>query len=503
LCKPIEDVRIKTMKRLAILIILALLPLQQSSAAEPELLGVIPSVVDGNTQVATFELTLPTTVILNSNTKVEWGNSQPAFTNEVGDEYVPQTGIWASSPPITVKISPIGRRATFNVSSALAVTASFTFFAKIDNKYYSTTKSIRFQKSTNIDVYRIDLPPLPKGFSIEVDNPDPGLDEQTVIRARAIWTEAKKLDIGFNWLTYNGSVVERLGSNSPANGEWRQIPVTVDAYSRTGFVLGVAWSFATSSDPWASTLIFQRKIPLTIPFKAKPKAEKDFSWSFTDGKSGPVSVYNFTQGGIAAGNIAVTAVIDWANIDKNVECIEAKWLLQFQVGTKWVLDGDDTDYSEMNYGLVCRRPTVTKLSDSLIVSSRDKSGNWLKGSRNYRIWSEFQQKSVANFKVLYTPDLYASSVKVSFPDIVQYGKTYTVTATVTPKYNGTCTFYTYYLGDIPVGKSKIINGKASFTFRILWPRSTNANDTTRSIMARCAGGKYSSSGGKLFLGTGN
>ena len=324
-----------------------------------------------------------------------------------------------------MQISPLGWRAKFHVSSALAVTATITFFVKIDNKNHSTNKCIRFQKYTNVDVYRIDLPLLPKGFSVEIDNPDPGLDEQTVIRARAVWTEAKKLDIGFNWLTHNGSVVERLGSNSPANGEWRQIPVTVGAYSRTGFVLGVAWSFATSSEPWASTLIFQRKIPVTIPFKAKPKAEKEFSWSFTDGKSGLVSVYNFTQGGIETGNIAITTVIDCANVDKNIEYIEAKWSLKYQVENKCVLDDDDPDYSEMNYRSMRRRPAVTKLSDSLIVSSWDKRGNWLNDSRNHRIWSVFQQKLVANFKVLYKRDLHASSVKVSFPDIVQYRKTYT------------------------------------------------------------------------------
>ena len=87
-----------------------------------------PSVVDGKTQYAKGEFSLPNSVVLKSNSKVTWSYSPLSFTNEYGD--VSQSIGFQS--PFNIKIESIGRRAIVTFSSAIAVQVKITIIAEVD-----------------------------------------------------------------------------------------------------------------------------------------------------------------------------------------------------------------------------------------------------------------------------------------------------------------------------------------------------------------------------------
>lgn len=200
------------------------------------------------------------------------------------------------------------------------------------------------------------------------------------------------------------------------------------------------------------------------------------------------------------------AKIDWSKIDSSIRCVQANWSLQYLQGTKWITQ-EPFDFERARFGEVCRDWATQEIQGDLHLDEYNNNGKYtgvlVKGTRVYRIWSEYLNKAVGNFKVTFIADKSVLvNVKVDFPAIVQFGKFYTVKAIVTPKFSGTCTFATYFMGDVPVGSAPIKNGVASLTFKVLWPKTYSLNEQTKSISASCSGGKYSGTGGKLFLGAG-
>jgi hypothetical protein len=172
------------------------------------------------------------------------------------------------------------------------------------------------------------------------------------------------------------------------------------------------------------------------------------------------------------------------------------------VGNKWVPQ-DTFDFESAIYGDICRNWESGPIKGDLHIDAYANGGAFVKGTRSYRIWSEYLNKAVGSFKINFVPDKSIQvNVKIGFPAIVQFGKFYTATATVSPKFVGTCNFSTYFMGDIPVGSAPIKNGVATLRFKVLWPKTYNVNDQTKSISAKCNGGKYSGTGGKLFIGAG-
>ena len=226
-----------------------------------------PSVVDGKTQYAKGEFSLPNSVVLKSNSKVTWSYSPLSFTNEYGD--VSQSIGFQS--PFNIKIESIGRRAIVTFSSAIAVQVKITIIAEVDGKTYSIERKVEFKVSSSNDIYRLELPKLPAGFKIEIENPNVGLDLNTVIRARFTFEgkfTARNLKI--NRIDKNGGYVETEPSRALGNGEWTSFEVSAESFGRYGFGLVASWQVIVgpaSSNANAETVVaFFRKIPVNINF---------------------------------------------------------------------------------------------------------------------------------------------------------------------------------------------------------------------------------------------
>ena len=213
-----------------------------------------PSVVDGKTQYAKGEFSLPNSVVLKSNSKVTWSYSPLSFTNEYGD--VSQSIGFQS--PFNIKIESIGRRAIVTFSSAIAVQVKITIIAEVDGKTYSIERKVEFKVSSSNDIYRLELPKLPAGFKIEIENPNVGLDLNTVIRARFTFEgkfTARNLKI--NRIDKNGGYVETEPSRALGNGEWTSFEVSAESFGRYGFGLVASWQVIVgpeSFNPNAETL---------------------------------------------------------------------------------------------------------------------------------------------------------------------------------------------------------------------------------------------------------
>ena len=464
--------------------------------------GKLPLVVDGNTSIPTFELALPPSVTLSSNSVVKWSNTEPTFVNEVGDTYSPNKDMYGSTSPFSIKITNLGRRANIQWGSGLSVKATSVFSATVDGKTYNLPVVVDFQKSTSPNVYRKELPKLPDNFKIEIENPNPGSDAQTLLRARFIWSgNWPHIAAQLGWADKSRFLVEPLRNKSMNNGEWTQFNVSVDRYNQKGFQLFATWQIEVNDSIGGVGISFSRFIPVNIDFKAKPTPIKEFTWSVNGETDGPKPSWTFKEY-YSSSTINFTANIDWSKIDSSITCVKANWSLQYLVGNKWVAQ-DTFDFESAIYGDICRNWESGPIKGDLHIDAYANGGAFVKGTRSYRIWSEYLNKAVGSFKINFIPDKSIQvNVKIGFPAIVQFGKFYTATATVSPKFVGTCNFSTYFMGDIPVGSAPIKNGVATLRFKVLWPKTYNVNDQTKSISAKCNGGKYSGTGGKLFIGAG-
>jgi len=256
--------------RIFLLALFLLLTAQQFPALAVDTLVAttdFPSTIDGNTAFAKGEFSLPSSVILSSNSVVKWSFIEPSFSNEQGDAYVPQGGIWASPSPFSIKIEPLGRRSIVNFYSVIAVKTKVTIVAQVDSKSFSITREIDFKSSTSGSVNRVELPKLPSGFKVELENPDPGADLQTIIRSRVVFDGPWATNnFALVWIDKNGQAVETGGSTAAVNnGQWKQFKVSADDYRRYGFTLNVAWSLPIPSS--TASAIFQRQVPVNINFK--------------------------------------------------------------------------------------------------------------------------------------------------------------------------------------------------------------------------------------------
>jgi hypothetical protein len=236
-------------------------------------------IVDGTTASTSTEVALPSSVILSTNSVVEWGFTGLSLTNELGDSYLPESGIWSRVDPFTIKVEKLGRRAQFTFSSAIAVTAKITLFAIVNNASYISTKSVTFLPATPNGAYRYELGQLPKDFKIEIDNPDPGSDLITFIRARITGTG--------NWPTQNFTLSVANYSDSGKQvtpGVWASWEVSVEEYNLNGFTIQAAWRVPAGPQRGNSTQniepIFTRKIPVTINFSDFPMTADNTTISF-------------------------------------------------------------------------------------------------------------------------------------------------------------------------------------------------------------------------------
>lgn len=238
-------------------------------------------------------------------------------------------------------------------------------------------------------------------------------------------------------------------------------------------------------------------------------AFSSFKWNMQNETSGPVEKYVFLESSKQLGTLEFTTSYDWTRLKKAGydgvgTCYSSQLQLQFQSASGWMIEKELSRFRPTHWYGPCLEPDDTReLSGDLSIYPLGLDDKWLNETRNYRIWDVQQSEEMANFTVTFVPDPNAKpfvqpKVAVAFPSIVEYGKSYTVVATVTPKFNGVCRFYLYYMGDIPVGNSKIVNGKATLKFRVLWPKNSSPR---KSIKAVCSNSKYNVTGGTLFIGT--
>ena len=274
------------MRRLnfSIVIIVFLGILNQVSAVANDTLIVskdFPSVVDGTTQDVKGEFALPSSVILKSNSKVEWSYSEPSFNNEFND--ASQSTKSGYNEPFDIEIESIGRRAIVTIVCAIAVEIKIKIIAKVDGKSYFIERKIDFKVSSSKDVYRVELPKLPTGFKVEVENPDVGADLKTIIRTRIAF-EGKSSARNFSVVRIdkNGSTVNNGQSYVLGNNEWVSFDVSADSYSRYGFILRFSWQVLvgpeSSNSTFETRISSQRILPVNINFNLKIPANS-YAWN--------------------------------------------------------------------------------------------------------------------------------------------------------------------------------------------------------------------------------
>ena len=282
-----------------------------------------PAIAESNVSRVTAEFSLPLNVVLGSKSKVVWGYKEPTFKNEFGDEYTPESGIFKWMSAFEIQMEAVGRKAKFTVYSALAVEAQIQVFATVDGKTYQSTSSVRFLQAKSEAASRDNLPRLPQDFKIEIENPNPGLDLQTVVRARVTGTG--------EWPTRDFYLYNSVanGGKDVSPNEWASWEISAEKYKEKGMYIQASWRVPVGIQYSNSTMnlapIFSRRIPVIVDFPAIPISEDnttiDFQCSYIKSKSNfncTVGMKTSATGGLPAAIIVQTRVDGkpWGNKKK-------------------------------------------------------------------------------------------------------------------------------------------------------------------------------------------
>ena len=465
-----------------------------AKAANPELelTTVLPKVITQGAEPFRIAFRLPTSVVLKSSDRVFWNVTKYEATNQYGDKSERSNFVNPSqySPEISlleIESDPFGRQNTYSIKTGLAGTFKLEFTATISEQKYSKTVSLNFLTTP-------ELPPIPglEGLTLETDIPNPGNDQISEFRVKMTATSeaAQSRTVDFNLVTSTGKTVsQREGSVSP--GEWVTFRITAPDYIKQQPKIRVTWyanSVGTRDED------FYRDFPLEINFKnTTPTSGYGFKWGYGENPK-PVTTITLSESKNPDREIYVSNLADWSKIPANVESIAYVYQLQAKYSSGWEENGGNT------INIVNAR--VGNNGDSaegtfLIDPECGNPAQYCVGQMQYRIVELGSGKVVATFLVNLIPDKTKLRVTVTVPRQILFNSVARATVVTSPKINGTCSFFRYSLGDIPLGSAKLTNGVAALNFRAIWGSPGNSS---ASITARCSGSGRSGSGGTVYYG---
>lgn len=218
----------------------------------------------------------------------------------------------------------------------------------------------------------------------------------------------------------------------------------------------------------------------------------DWEW-FGGGKQTNVKFYEKYN---PVAGISVSGSIDWSKVPSDVNTATLSWRMQYFGEGQWAED-EGCPHPKVEYNLF-RNDKQSEISDTLQICGYDSNNVYRNGIYRYRIYDDFLQRTLVEFKIEFIPDIGKASMGIKFPAMVQYGKTSTASVTTSPRFSGTCSYFRYYNGDILIGKSKLTNGKSSLSFKTIW---VGPSGTSQTLKVVCAGGRFRASGIISYVGT--
>ena len=471
-----------------------------ASAANPELelITLLPKVINQGAEPFRLAFKLPTSVVLKSSDRVFWNVTKYEATNQYGDksensnfvnpsQYLPDIRL------LEIESDPFGRQNTYSIRTGLAGNFKLEFTATIGEQKYSKTVSLNFSTTS-------ELPPIPglEGLKLETDIPNPGNDQISEFRVKmnATTEEAQSRRVDFNLVTSTGKIVsQREGSVSP--GEWVTFRVTAPDYIKQQPKIRVTWyanGVGTRDED------FYRDFPMEINFKnTSPTSGYGFNWGYGETPK-PVTAITLSESKNPDREIYVSNLLDWSKVPNNVETIKIKYQLQAKYSSGWEANGGGQENSENTVTITNSRVNDYAGETEGTLTIDPECGNpaqYCVGQMQYRIIELESGKTVASFLVNLIPDKTKLRVTVTVPRQIVFNSVARATVVTSPKINGTCSFFRYSLGDIPLGSAKLKNGVAALNFRAIWGSLGNS---TASITARCSGSGRSGSGGTVYYG---
>jgi hypothetical protein len=264
-----------------ILVLCQVFPQIQLAVASDQLIviGNFPNIVDTQTNEATFQLGLPTSVTLSTTSSVKWEIQKVEFKDNLGYsfDYARQVLIatGSNSFPYSVQIENQGRQAKFIISTKYGTVFTFHFAAIVDGKTYVIQKNINFLPVVSSMVVRPSTDLLP-GFKFETSVPDPGKDLQVQVKIRATANPFTYVRfsyeeiaqqvyyISFSWVDKHGKVIQE--DREGRMGDWQTFVVPANLYQSNGMIILARWC----RSPYSGDCYFHFKteIPVTINFPA-------------------------------------------------------------------------------------------------------------------------------------------------------------------------------------------------------------------------------------------
>jgi hypothetical protein len=463
-------------------------------AANPELelVTAVPRAITQSTEPFRIIVKLPVSVVLKSTDQLFWNITKYEATNQYGDksENSNFTNSSQDLPDIRlleIEDDPFGRQNTYSIKTGLAGNYKLELTASIGKQKYSKTVTLNFLATP-------ELPPIPglEGISLETDIPNPGNDQISEFRVKinAATEDAQSKTVDFRLVTSSGKLVDP-GESGVSVGEWITFRVTAPDYVKQQPRIRVTWysnSVGTRDED------FYRDFPLEIDFKnTTPTTGYGFKWGYGENPK-PVTTITLSESKNPDREIYLSNLADWSKIPANVESIDYVYQLQAKYSSGWEENGGNT------INIVNARVGNNGDSAEGTFKIDPECGNpaqYCVGQMQYRIVELGSGKTVATFLVNLIPDKTKLRVTVTVPRQIVFNSIARATVVTSPKINGTCSFFRYSLGDIPLGSAKLKNGVAALNFRAIWGSLGNS---TASITARCSGSGRSGSGGTVYYG---
>jgi hypothetical protein len=471
-----------------------------SWAANPELeLGsTIPAVIDNGMNEFSFVIKLPASVVLQSTDRISWNVTKYEAINSDGDKsersnFTDSTQTFADPQLLQINSQTFGRQITYLVTPGLAGKYRLEITASVGTQSYTKIVSLNFASNSILSA----IPTL-VGISLDIDTPDPGNDQVSEFRAKVNSSSAAVEATSFklSLVSYSGQQVDF--DNYQSSGEWTTFQITAQNYIKQKPKLRLSW-YANSQGPGGE--YFYRDYPVTINFKnTTPVGGYGFKWGYGTAAK-PVTTITLSEVQNPDLEIGISHLVDWATISSNVEKVEFKYQLQTNYSSGWLANGSGRENGYNTITLTNSRFTngysePTSGEFEINPNCGDPSA-YCNATIQYRIMEMASKKIVASFLVKIIPDKTKLRVTVSVPRQILFNALAKATVTTSPKVNGTCSFFRYSLGDIPLGSAKLKNGVSSLNFRAIW---SSAGNSTASITARCSGSGRSGSSVTLYYG---